>query len=126
MGNEYIFRRAYLWCDGERPERWVQVEGHRLSTVAVGWNQLLRSHSLELREEAHGGIIAVRHLDALRVEAPSVVWNVTRVHEASCAREIHILTNFTRTFINIPHVSEAGVELCRRSVILVLVWEDPI
>lgn len=91
-----------LWCDGERPERWVQVEGHRLSTVAVGWNQLLRSHSLELREEAHGGIIAVRHLDALGVEAPSVV------------------------FINIPHVSEAGVELCRRPVILVLVWEDPI
>lgn len=79
-----------MWWHGEGPERWVQVEGQRLSTVAVGWNQLLGSHSLELREEAHGGIIAVWHLDALRVEAPSVVWNVTRVHEAPRAGEIHI------------------------------------
>lgn len=51
---------------------------------------MLRRHSLELREEAHRGIIKVRHLDAVRVEAPSVVWNVIRVYEALSVVEINI------------------------------------
>lgn len=77
------------------------MEGQRLSIAAVGWNQLLRRHSLEFREEAHGGIIKVRHLDTVGVEAPSVVWNVIRVCEALSVVEIIIYiirTNFTRGF----------------------------
>lgn len=66
------------------------MEGQRLSIAAVRWNQLLRRHSLELREEAHGGIIKVRHLDAVGVEAPSVVWNIIRVYEAPSVVEVII------------------------------------
>lgn len=36
------------------------------------------------------------------------------------------LTNLTHTFINLPYVSQTGVELRSRPVILVLIWEDTI
>lgn len=57
-------------------EGWVQVKGQRLAAMAVRWYQLLVGHRLELREVAHWGMIVVWRQDALRVEAPPVIWTV--------------------------------------------------
>lgn len=115
---------THLWWHRERSKWRVQVEGQRLTAEAVRLHQLLWRHRLKLYEVIHWRVLKVRRLDTLRVEGPSVVWNVTE-GEAPSRVVICALFNGSRlTFINLPHISEVGVQLCRRSIVLWFIWKD--
>lgn len=102
--------------EGAEPRR---CSGRAVSAAEATQTEALSGDSLENYQSPLAG----------RAQSGRSIYDLKsdRRHKAHSRVVIQALFNGKTsplTFINLPHVSEEGVQLCRRSIILRFIWDD--